>query len=305
MQKTLAEFADDLVGARRQRLKYSDALLARVAFTFILDKTGLTPKELSERIVEPMLSGSRGEERDNSGIVNKWEGGQMMSRKWQARLEPHAPGLTALCAHPVFHLLGDFPITKNAAEKSISRWKGLPFNYWIFDDEEKRIAERRYVETWLRSDTQPLVERGDLDGFTVILGLLRFAEAANDSHSHVLFSRDLYRALPAVARIPWFKVHRQLLCYCVQRVHLRDTLSWQHWGVDWDLINAQINADVHETIRYRCPRDPQDGRFITPKDPVRAMVRSPANKLIEAPFKLPGGGLRRGIRRRRRKPPPR
>ena len=300
MQKTIAELADDLVGARRPRLKYSDALLARVVYTYLLMKTGLTTKELSEHIVEPILASSRGEEGDSSGIAYKWEAGQLMSRKWQQRLEPHAPGLTALCEHPVFHLLGDFPITKNAAEKCLSRWRGHQFHYWLFGDEEQRIAERRYVETSLRSETQPLVERGDLDGFTIILGLMRFAEAANDSHSHVLQSRDLYRALPAVARIPWFKAHRQLLCYCVQRAHHRDTLSWQHWGVDWKVINAQIDAEVHETIRYRCPRDPRDGRFITPKDPVRAMVRWPDNKLIDPPFKLPNSALRRGIRRRRR-----
>jgi hypothetical protein len=301
MRKTFAEYADDLVGGRRQRFKYSDALLARVAYTYVLQKTGLTTKELSERIVEPTLAGSRAEERDSSGIARKWEAGQLMSGKWQARLEPHASGLTAICTHPVFHLLGDFPITKNAADRCLSRWRGPQFHHWIFGDEEQRIVERRYVETWLRSDTQPLVERGDLDGFTVILGLMRYAEAANDSHAHVMHSRDLYRALPAVARIPWFKEHRQLLCYCVQRVHLRDTLSWQHWGVDWETINAQIDAEVHETIRYRCPRDARDGRFITPKDPVRPMVRWPDNKLIDAPFKLPNSEMRRGIRRRRRK----
>lgn len=300
MRKTIADFADELVGARRPRFKYSDALLARVAYTYVLMKTGLTTKELSEEIVEPSLAGASGEERDRSGIARKWEAGQLMSRKWQARLEPHAPGLTALCEHPVFPLLGDFPITKNAVEKYLSRWRGTPLNYWVFDDERQRLTERRYVETWLRSHTEPLFERGDLDGFTVILGLMRFAEAANDSHSHVSHSKDLYRALPAVARIPWFKVHRQALCYCVQRAHLRDSLSYAYWGVDWKLINEQIDAAVDETIRYRCPRDPRTGSFILPKDPVRAMVRWPDNKLIDAPFKLPGAGIRRGIRRRRR-----
>lgn len=288
MRKTSRNYGYWIPRSRRPRFKYSDALRARVVFTYLLLKTGLTPKGLSEKIVEPMISGSRQDDRDSSGIVYKWKAGQTIGRKWQQRLEPFALGLTALSEHPVFYLLGNCPITMNAVEASLSRWKGDEYPYWVFEDDQQRIAECRWVETLLRDDTQPLVERGDLDGFTVILGLLRVAEAANDSHSHVRFSRELYRAFPAVGRIPWFKEHRLLLRYCVQQVHWRDNLSFNQWAVNWNLINSQIDAEVHETIRYRCPREPREGRFILPKDPVRAMLKwPPDNKLIDPGVELP------------------
>jgi hypothetical protein len=283
MRLTIIDRYDALTGTRRPRLDESTALLAGVAYSYVLQTTGLTTtKELSELIVEPILAALRGEERDSSGIAYRWAAGQLISRKWRVRLEPHVPGLTALCDHPVFPLLKDYPITTDGANRCLSRWRGGATPYWKFDDELRREVEFRQVTTLQRDDTQSLMERGDLDGFTVILGLMRYAEAAKDSTANALCARDLYRAFPAIARVPWFKENRKLLRLCVQLVHRRDSLSCWYWGVDWDVINAQIDAEAHETIRRLCPRDPT-GRFIPPKDPVRAMVDWPDN-VFEEPY---------------------
>jgi hypothetical protein len=94
---------------------------------------------------------------------------------------------------------------------------------------------------------------------------------------------DLYRAFASVARLPWFAKHQRLLKYCVQRAHLRDEISYRYWRVDWDLIEAQIKAKRHDSMRSQWLRDPQTSRFIEPPDPVRPMVVEFGNKLEPDP----------------------
>src|SRR6202044_74851 len=92
----------------------------------------------------------------------------------------------------------------------------------------------------LRDDTSALWQRGDLDGFTVILGLVREAEAIGDTDAHIHRVADLYRAFAAVARIPWFRPHLLWLRWCVERIHRRSPISLFWWRINWSVIYSQI-----------------------------------------------------------------
>jgi hypothetical protein len=102
------------------------------------------------------------------------------------------------------------------------------------------------------------VQRGDLDGFTVILGLIREAEVRDDLRAHIERFADLYRA------VSWLEPFAKLLRYCVQTIHIKSFHSAFWWRVDWKIIDKQIRAARHETVRHKCPRDPKTYRFILP-----------------------------------------
>jgi hypothetical protein len=84
---------------------------------------------------------------------------------------------------------------------------------WWFGDEYERFPELRFIPIVLREDTSALWQRGDMDGFTVILGLVREAEAIGDTDAHIrrvadrflnepTFRAEVNRFLPAAYRLP-------------------------------------------------------------------------------------------------------
>jgi hypothetical protein len=158
---------------------------------------------------------------------------------------------------------------------------------WWFGDE----PERGIVASPIRTETSLLFQRGDLEGFTVILGFIRAAEVQNDLEARIERVADLYRAFPGAARVSWLKPFVPLLRYCVQCIHLKSLYCLLWWHVDWKTIEKQIRAAQHETIRHRCPRDPRTLRFMVPKDPVSlAMGRIP--EIIENPLQVRGWAAR-------------
>jgi hypothetical protein len=165
------------------------------------------------------------------------------------------------------------------AEERISR----SHTSWWFGDEE----ERGVVASPLRTETSLLVQRGDLDGFTVVLGLVREAETQNDLAAHIDRFADLYRAFPGAARVSWLKPFTRLLRHCVQTIHLKSFYSALWWRVDWTIINRQIRAARHETVRHRCPRDPRTYKFILPRDPI-SMAIERAPEIIGSPLERRG-----------------
>lgn len=287
MTESIHDMCLRLEGRIHERVPHSESLRACVTIEYVLHKTGMSRHELGKKIVEPArIRKTKSESVESSGLVHRWARGQSVpSIDSVKKLEPFAPGVRWIYNHPVFALLRDYPLASSEVESHLSRWKSdLPnANYWRFYDDFERLSEGRYVSTPWRNCTAPLVERGDLDGFAVILGLLRSAESVNDSHAHVSCAAALYSAFASVARIPWFTNNWRLLKYCVQRVHLRDDLSFRFWRVDWGLIESRIVAARYETIRVRCPRDAQNDRFVERLNPVQPMVSEIGNKLEPDP----------------------
>lgn len=113
---------------------------------------------------------------------------------------------------------------------------------WQFPNDEVLRENGRLPYPCAFDDTTHLVERGDICGFMAILGLIRLAEAQRDGDRHSAYSRDLYRAIPAIAREPWLQPRVDVLLDLIERVLHRVPLSTITFRVRWDVVRGQIWA---------------------------------------------------------------
>src|ERR1700733_4367926 len=297
--KSIKEQLNDLTGTREPNRDSADILRSLVTLSYGLLATGLSPTAFGKKYVDRSVD-------DSSALVRKWASGVTAAgRRSIARLEPAVPGILALYSHPVFDLLRDRQLGRRRITGLLSRYQNPsgPFPPWWFGEEFARFFELPFIPIVLRNDTSALWQRGDLDGFTVILGLVREAEAIGDTDAHIHRVADLYRAIPAVARIPWFRPHLLLLRWCAERIHLRNLISHFWWRVNWSVIYSQIRTPMFETARFRWSRDAQTGEFIEPRHPCSPaitcsprMVRDP---LERAKWKrILGGQMETGTKTR-------
>lgn len=277
-----------LLGKRRGSRQPADLLRSLVTLRFALDKTGTDLKAFAKRY-------AKAAESEGPGLVYRWARGQTAMKLGSVRrIERLAPGARALFLHPVFELLRDGPISRRRVAQLLGRYAHPQLGWWFGDEHLHGV-----VAGPLRSNSSALVQRGDLDGFGVILGLLREAEALDRLDDHIDHAANLYRAFPAVARIAWFQPFTRLLRFCVEAVHSRSFRSCAWWHVDWAVIDSQIRSAHHETIRHRCRRDPKSGHFIEPKDPVASVIQT-MPQVVKNPLEARGWALRATTRSRKR-----
>lgn len=204
-----------LTGKRRGNRDAADVLRSLVTLRFVLEQTGLDLARLARQYANRI-------QRDDSSIVYRWARGETAMKTMSVRrLERVGPGTHALYAHPCFELLRDAPISSGRVSLILQRYTHPSLPGWWFGDEQ----ECGVVAALSRRDSSMLVQRGDLDGFAVILGLMREAEARDHLEDHMDHAANLYRAFPAVARIAWFRPFTPLLRFCVEQVHSRSLIS--------------------------------------------------------------------------------
>ena len=253
--KSTRDLIRPLTGERAPHRDPADILRTLATARFALEETGVGLDAFSRHYV------------DNSSLFYRWTRGETaMSPNNARRLDARIPGVYKIYSHPVFTLLRERALEIAKIKELLRRYTPahpclVP---WWFGDEE----ERGIVASPLRTETSLLFQRGDLEGFSVILGLVRECESQNDLEAHIHRFADLYRAFPGAARVRWLKPFARLLRYCVQSNQLKSLHCFLWWYVDWRTIDKQIRAIQHETIRHKCPRDPRTLRFILPQDPV-------------------------------------
>ncbi|MFL6600537.1 MAG: hypothetical protein ACJ8R9_04335 [Steroidobacteraceae bacterium] len=268
-----------LTGQRAPNRDPADILRTLATLRFAIDKTGLSLDAFARQHVDRRYSGS-------SNLIYRWARGETsMSENMARRLDARVAGVYQIHSHPVFELLREPSLEVAEIHRLLSRYTSSSPRHtsWWFGDEE----ERGVVASPLRTETSLLVQRGDLDGFTVILGLVREAEVQNDLTAHIDRFADLYRAFAGAARVSWLKPFRRLLRHCVQTVQFKSFHSALWWRVDWKTIDRQIRAVRHETVRHKCPRDPKTYQFILPKDPISMAIERPP-EIIRSPLEKGG-----------------
>jgi hypothetical protein len=240
---------DRLTG--RERTREDDPsyeLQNLVVASYALINSGLSPAELGRQFADRKI-GSTSASRSN--LERKWLSGKSLPGKRKAKeLEEVAPDISELRGHAVFTLMRDQPLSIKTIDKCLTRYvpatRVVGYS-WCFPDEKERLANKTLVATMLPGDSASLIHRRDLDGFTVILGLVRRAEALGHTDNHMQYMGDLYRSLPAVAEIPWFRKHRRLLATCIEKIHTRDWLSFvllhARWDQIYDLTRKHVAAD--------------------------------------------------------------
>ncbi len=228
-------------------------------FSHALHITGLTAHAFSNRYSRTRDS--------SSGLVYKWaKGSSVPTRHTVEKIEAQLPGSIDPFNLPLFELLEDKPLDLHVIKRLLKPYRAG--NSWGFPDDAERRKIGRYVYIADEKDSPALMSRGDIYGFTAIVGLLRMAEAERDLQDQLYFCGYMYRALPAVARLPWVYPHRERLFECVNAIFNRFLVCRACLGVDWDVINRQIEADVHETIREKRPKDPKTVRFQDLEEPI-------------------------------------
>ena len=251
-----------LTGTRRSNRDTADILRSMVTVQYGLQKSGLSLGDFAQKYVDYGRA-------EKSNLTTRWLMGDVaISMRNASRLDRMIPGMRELYLHPVFQLLRYPEVSSRKVRSLLRRYQNprrLPF--WLFGDEQVL----RWAPPLPREDTSTVWQRGDLDGFTVILGLVRDAESQGDVGRHMLHIQHLYRAFAAVARIPWFRPYARLLRWCVERIHGRNVFSRTCVRVMWPIIHAQIRAPQHETLPHRWPRDPRTGRAVEPVDPTFAL----------------------------------
>lgn len=259
--KTLDDVVRRLTGKKSPRTSDPKALRTQVCLTYALHRTGLNLNALANQFLT--------HHEDRSGLIYKWNQGQVISRKSAMRLGKGIPGLVELYDVALYELLEDRPLTIGQVRRLLKQYEGTRGSLipWVFPNDDVLKAQRRYLPPYIREDTSRLVMRGDIYGFTAIVGLVREAEAQGCTETHLLYCADMYRALPGLGRLPWFHQHFDLLRRCIESIHARRPLSFMLLKPDWDIIRRQIEAPVHEPIRERRPRDPNTGRFAELEDP--------------------------------------
>lgn len=137
---------------------------------------------------------------------------------------------------------------------------------WKFPNDPELADGNRltYIRAW--DDTIRLRERGDICGFMAILGLVRLAEARNDFNRHTEYARDMYRAIPAIAREPWLQPRIDVLLEFIERIMCRMLLSSVSFRVKWDVMREQILAPNYQPNPQRRTVDPETGRVNIPED---------------------------------------
>jgi hypothetical protein len=283
--KSIREQLNELTGTRESNRDPADVLRSLVTLKYGLRATGLSPTAFGKKYVDRGIGGG-------STLVRKWASGKTAAGPRSiARLESTVLGIHALYNHPVFDLLRDREIGRRRITSLLSRFQNPTgqFPPWWFGDEFARLPELRFIPIVLRDDTSALWQRGDLDGFTVILGLVREAEAMGDTDAHIYRVADLYRAFAAVARIPWFRPYLLLLRWCVQTIHFRNPISFFWWRVNWSVIYSQIRTPTFETARLRWRQDPQTGRLVEPRHPCSPASKCPPKRWFAIHLKTGDG----------------
>lgn len=257
------EIIKELQGSQKGRRSPERILQGLIWLAHAFHLSSMGPREFAAKYL--------GHHKNNSTLIYKWLHGNTTPYPASvSQINKQLPGSGDIYHLPLFPLLAPRPISLGRVRKLLSIYEnaGRVHYPWSFPNDTELHAQNRFVPVVARDDSVALFARGDLYGFTAIVGLVSEAEASGDAEAHWLHCANMFRALPAVARIPWIYPHYNRLRECVYAIYARNRTTQMIITVDWDIIDRQIQAPVHETIRERRPRDPKTYRFADLEDPV-------------------------------------
>lgn len=178
-------------------------------------------------------------------------------------LEKHVPGSLMYFQLPFYELMADDPRSVRHVRRVIDSFRSRSAGGYLW-----RFPSGTDTFTMFRDDTGPLVARGDIWGFFGIVALVKLAEATADAIAHAERCKNLYRALPAVLKVPWAAPARDLFRQCLEGMQARMPLSLLLFDVDWEIIDALAASPMYQPCREKRPRDPETLRFVEYDDPI-------------------------------------
>ncbi|BFI95691.1 MAG: hypothetical protein RSP_12010 [Rhodanobacter sp.] len=219
--------------------------------------SGLDTKAFFERFIQ------RG--RSESNLALKWKAGVTLPSRYSAMaLEKLLPGTEAMFDLPLYELLADRPLPPTFAVTVIrSMRKENDYGWeWHFPGTASRCFSVR------PDDSDGLVGIGSIWSLTAIVALVRQAEVEGDGLSHIELSKNMYRVLPAILRLPWMAPSTELLKDCINQIRARVPLSEAMFDVDWSVIARHTADPAYGASRERRPLDLQTDRPFDFEDPI-------------------------------------
>lgn len=283
--RTPAESVQSLMGRRRTRDLDARKLAGLAAVHYAISQSGLTVWQFGKRYVEKVTHRSgapKNKESARSNEIYQYRNGDVTPNlSTITRIDEEIPGTLAIFTHPLFVLLEDRPISVAECHQELSPFQSrIPeILAWQFPNDIDLSRQHLYVASLDRCDTRTLIQRGDVNGFAVALGIAREAEARRDVEAHRLAMADLYRGVPALVRAPHLSKHRSLVFYCLQRVHIRCKLSFETMQVDWKLIRELSKRAVIEKLQKALStREIQNATWGGDLDPVNLQLPLPKKR---------------------------
>ena len=207
----------------------------------------------------------------DSKLVGKWlKGLHVPTRSSAKKLEKKARGVLALYDLPLWKLLQNRPMGIKEINRLMAPFRTDPncvWQYWSFPNDEELAREFRYGGVTARADLDGLFQRGDIYGFTAIVAAVRTYEVQGDG-LHGEACAAMYRALPALYKLPWFASQREALEACLSALRVRVWSSALKFDIDWDVINRQTADPEFQPKRELRKREPYTLRFQELEDPI-------------------------------------
>tara|TARA_B100000674_G_scaffold74561_3_gene51572 strand:+ start:26801 stop:27631 length:831 start_codon:yes stop_codon:yes gene_type:complete len=213
---------------------------------------------------------------ESSKLQYKWANGSASATRRSAEKYSSVRGSLEVFDLDLFPLLDLTHFPKKALRSYLKDniWPELN-NTWHFESDFsvlKEIGYRRLNSTYLatdfleyqgtallnghipsiqRNDSLKLASRGDMNGFTAILALVREAESNNDIKMHAYHVTSLAQALPTIAQNPVFTDLADQLIEFIKHILNKIPESRERVEIDWRNIESQIQDGISITPWYQ------------------------------------------------------
>lgn len=259
---TLVRLANLLTDGRPPALS-AHVLRGRAWLDYAMERSELSLELFAKKFIY--------RDRSRSNLIQRWlTRTSVPSRRSAMAIDKMVPGTLEIFDSLLFRFLEDRAMSACAIVKLLAPYKapsGSGYE-WSFPNDEELRAKQHWVPIALEFDTGGLARRGDIWGFIAILGLVRLAEARGEAVLHCEACMDMYRALPAMLKLPWLRAHVDLLKECLDQITHRELFSTMMFDVDWDVIRRQAADPSYDPILERRPPELIDKEFAGIEDPV-------------------------------------
>ncbi|PUA28806.1 MAG: hypothetical protein B0W54_10335 [Cellvibrio sp. 79] len=256
MRYSIKERLHHLMKKRTPSKNEAEILRTKVWLENILQTHGVERKELS-RLID-MKGG------ESTRTVSRWFKGTHAAKQKQVNeIAKIFEGSELTYELPVFRLLMNKPIRKAELTKIVTPYisKIAGLQCWVFPDPCHPENKDLPFPPCFIYDTETLIERGDIFGFTAIIYLVRLAETERNALHHMQYIQCAYRALPGLCRHPLFAKYWEVSLNCLKSIHYREMTSILLVRPIDSIIEKQIFSPEHITRRLLRPRDPETHRF--------------------------------------------
>jgi hypothetical protein len=207
-------------------------------------------------------------ESERTGTIARWtKGSQVATEQTVAKMESKIPGSSLVYHWPIFNLL-DPDVNKKYLEELFIKNMNHYSCHGMWKLSDVYINNIRHPASLPFKDNADLLfQRGDVDGFMAILMLLHEAYFNDKEELFVLLYQYALKAFPGACRHRYLRPHWKEMLLLLERLRFKSLYCAHLLMTRKDIIERQIFAEEHITLREARPRSNLDHRFIELEEP--------------------------------------